>query len=94
MAADIANATANEIAGFIPVARTGSDPGSMLQLQPRALMVRSRLLISAVIAVATGTFCWLLLAHLHQGAADFTWSMHAAQSLVAGKNPYDTWKEQ
>lgn len=57
-------------------------------------MGRARLLVSALIAAFTGLFCWLLLRHLHQGAADFTWSIHAAQSLVARKNPYDTWKEQ
>jgi hypothetical protein len=31
---------------------------------------------------------------LHQGAADFTWAIRAAQRLLARKNPYDTPFEQ
>ena len=48
-----------------------------------------RLLISAAIGLATGVFCWFLMAHFHQGAADFSWAIWAARDLLAGKNPYD-----
>src|SRR5438128_7024653 len=65
----------------------------MLQLM-RTTPVRLRILISAVIGVASAVFCWFLLRRLHQGAADFSWAIRAAQHLVAGKNPYDTPLEQ
>jgi hypothetical protein len=56
--------------------------------------MRWRIIISALIALASGSFCWLLLSHFRQGAADFTWSLHSAQYLLHRRNPYDTWKEQ
>lgn len=56
--------------------------------------VRLRILISTGIGLATGAFCWLVLWRLHQGAADFTWAIRAAQYLLSGKNPYDTPLEQ
>jgi hypothetical protein len=56
--------------------------------------VRLRILIAAGIGVATGAFCWLVMVRLHQGAADFTWTIRLAQYLLAGKNPYDTPLEQ
>ncbi len=65
----------------------------MLQLM-RTTPVRLRILISTVIGVASAVFCWFLLRRLHQGAADFTWAIRAAQHLLAGKNPYDTPLEQ
>ncbi len=65
----------------------------MLQLM-RTTPVRLRILISTVIGVASAVFCWFLLRRLHQGAADFTWAIRAAQHLLVGKNPYDTPLEQ
>lgn len=51
--------------------------------------MRLRFLISLAIGVATGTFCWFLLAHFHLGAGDFNWAVVAAQDLLARRNPYD-----
>jgi hypothetical protein len=56
--------------------------------------MRLRLLVAAAIGLASGTFCWFLLLHFQQGAADFGWALRAAQYLLAGKNPYDTPLEQ
>jgi len=56
--------------------------------------MRWRILISAAIGVASGAFCWFLLAHFHQGAADFSWAIRSAQHLLVGKSPYDTPLEQ
>jgi hypothetical protein len=56
--------------------------------------VRLRILVSTVIGIASGMFCWFLLTHFHQGAADFSWAIRAARYLLAGKNPYDTPLEQ
>jgi hypothetical protein len=50
--------------------------------------VRLRLLIAAVIGLASGIFCWFLLERLHLGAADFTWAIQAAQDVLARRNPY------
>jgi len=50
--------------------------------------VRQRLFISAAIGTASGVFCWFLLAHFHQGAADFGWSIAAARDLLARRDPY------
>jgi len=54
------------------------------------LNVRLRILISGVIGLAAGLFCWFLLTHFHQGAADFSWAIRAARSMLARQNPYDT----
>jgi hypothetical protein len=64
----------------------------MLQLSAKSM--RQRVLISILIAVASGTFCWFLLARLKQDAADFRWAIHAAQRMVQRQNPYDTPLEQ
>jgi hypothetical protein len=44
--------------------------------------------------MASGVFCWFLLKHMHQGAGDLSWAIHAAQRFLAGQNPYDTPLEQ
>ncbi len=56
------------------------------------LGVRLRIFISAAIGVATGTFCWFLMVHFHQDAADFRWAIRAAQDLLAHRNPYATFQ--
>lgn len=56
--------------------------------------MRWRVLISALIGVSTGLFCWFVLVRLHQGAADLTWAIRAAQHVLARTNPYDTPLEQ
>ncbi|HKS76964.1 MAG TPA: hypothetical protein VJQ82_27395 [Terriglobales bacterium] len=50
--------------------------------------MRTRILISAGIGIASGTFCWFLLRHFHQGAADFSWAIAAARDLLAHRDPY------
>ena len=56
--------------------------------------MRLRICTSALIGVASGTFCYILLVHFHQGAGDFGWTLRAAQHLLARQNPYDTPLEQ
>jgi hypothetical protein len=56
--------------------------------------MKLRLAVSAAIGLASGVFCWFLMNHLHQDAADFRWALHLAQRLLAGRNPYDTPLEQ
>lgn len=55
-----------------------------------AISVRLRILISTAIGTASGLFCWFLLAHFHQGAADFGWAIAAARDLLAHRDPYAT----
>jgi hypothetical protein len=50
--------------------------------------MRWRIAGPAVIGVASGLFCWFLLNHFHQGAADFNWAYDASHSLLEGKDPY------
>ncbi len=50
--------------------------------------MRLRLLVSAGIAVASGAFCWFLLAHFHQGAGDFNWALWLARDLLSHSDPY------
>ncbi len=56
--------------------------------------MKLRIAVSAVVGVASGSFCWFLMKHLHQDAADFRWALHLAQRLLARQNPYDTPLEQ
>ncbi len=53
-----------------------------------------RLAVSALIGIASGLFCWFLMKHFHQDAADLRWAIHAAQRVLAHQNPYDTTLEQ
>jgi hypothetical protein len=66
----------------------------MLQLVRKKRFVGKRISISAVIGILSGTFCWFLLKHLHQGAGDFRWAIHLAERVVTHQNPYDTPLEQ
>ncbi len=56
--------------------------------------MRWRIAISATIGLASGVFCWFLMKHFHQDAADFRWALHLAHRLLARQNPYDTPLEQ
>ena len=56
--------------------------------------MRWRIVVSAAIGAASGAFCWFLMKHFHQDAADFRWALHLAQRLLARQNPYDTPLEQ
>jgi hypothetical protein len=56
--------------------------------------MRKRIAVSALVGIASGTFCWFLLQRTHQGAGDFRWAIQLAQRLVARQNPYDTRLEQ
>jgi hypothetical protein len=53
-----------------------------------------RIAVSAAIGSASGAFCWFLMRHFHQDAADFRWALHLAERLLARQNPYDTPLEQ
>jgi hypothetical protein len=56
--------------------------------------MRKRITVAALVGLASGTFCWFLMKHFHQDAADFRWALRLAQRLLAGQNPYDTPFEQ
>ncbi|GAC1433002.1 MAG: hypothetical protein NVS1B11_00320 [Terriglobales bacterium] len=56
--------------------------------------MRLRIIVSAAIGIGSGTFCWFLLVHFQQGAADFGWAVHAAKALLQHRSPYDTPLEQ
>jgi len=66
----------------------------MLQLWITTHCMRWRIAISAAIGLASGGFCWFLMRHLHQDAADFRWALRLAHRLLARENPYDTPFEQ
>jgi hypothetical protein len=61
----------------------------MLQLIRTDPPVRTRVIISLTIGLASGLFTGFLLDHFHQGAGDFNWAVWAAQDLLAHRNPYD-----
>lgn len=56
--------------------------------------MKLRIAVSTAIGVGSGLFCWFLMKHFHQDAADFSWALHLAQGLLARQNPYDTPLEQ
>ncbi|MBV8477183.1 MAG: hypothetical protein JO266_21875 [Acidobacteria bacterium] len=56
--------------------------------------MRARISLSLLIGGASGAFCWYILHHFNQQAADFQWAIRAARYALAGKNPYDTALEQ
>lgn len=50
--------------------------------------LRARLLISTIVGIGSGLYCWMMLTHLQVGAYDFTWALYPARDLLAGRNPY------
>jgi hypothetical protein len=50
--------------------------------------MRMRVLVSSLVGIVSGLYCWFLLAHLHLGAADFGSAIRAARALLAHQNPY------
>jgi len=56
--------------------------------------MRWRILVSAAIGLVSGAFCWFLMKHFHQDAADFRWALRLAHRLLAQQGPYDTPLEQ
>lgn len=66
----------------------------MLQLCGEILFMRLRLLTAVAIGMGSCLFTWFLLSRLHQGAADFSWTIRAARYMLAHTNPYDTPLEQ
>jgi len=56
--------------------------------------MKLRVVVSAAVGLASGIFCWFLMKHLHQDAADFRWALRIAQRLLFRQNPYDTPLEQ
>ena len=40
--------------------------------------------------LVSGWLCWYYGLHIHiqSGAGDFTWILHAAEDLLAGRDPY------
>jgi hypothetical protein len=56
--------------------------------------MRWRIAVSAAIGFASGAFCWFLMKHFHQDAADFRWALHLVHRLLSRQNPYDTPLEQ
>jgi hypothetical protein len=66
----------------------------MLQLWSAVQLMRLRITISAGIGLLTGIFCFFLMQHFHQDAADFRWALHLAHGLLTRHNPYDTPLEQ
>jgi hypothetical protein len=57
-------------------------------------LMRWRIAVSTAIGLASGAFCWFLMKHFHQDAADFRWALHLAHRLLEKQNPYDTPLEQ
>ena len=53
-----------------------------------------RVAVSVLIGALSGLFCWYLLRHFQQGAADFQWAIHGARRLLGRMDPYDTPLEQ
>ncbi len=66
----------------------------MLQLWGIKSRMTGRIALSAAIGIASGAFCWFMVRHFQEGAADFGWAIHLAQRLLARENPYDTPFEQ
>jgi hypothetical protein len=56
--------------------------------------MRWRIAVSAAIGLVSGLFCWFLMKHFHQDAADLRWAIHIARRLLSAQNPYDTPLEQ
>jgi len=56
--------------------------------------MRWRIAVSAAIGLASGVFCWFLMVHFHQDAADFRWALRLARHMFQHQNPYNTPLEQ
>ena len=60
----------------------------------KKLFMKMRIVTSTAVGLASGLFCWFLMKHLRQDAADFRWALHLAERLLDRQNPYDTPLEQ
>ena len=56
--------------------------------------LRPRILVSVIVGLASGFLCFSFMRRLGQDAGDFRWSLHLAERLLQGQNPYDTALEQ
>ena len=56
--------------------------------------LRPRILVSIIVGLVSGFLCFSFMRRLGQGAGDFRWSLHLAERLLQGQNPYDTVLEQ
>jgi len=56
--------------------------------------MRWRIAVSTAIGFASGVFCWFLMVHFHQDAADFRWALRLARYMLQRQNPYNTPLEQ
>jgi hypothetical protein len=53
-----------------------------------------RVVASVAIGLGSGLFCWFLMKHFHQDAADLRWALRLGRGMIARQNPYDTPLEQ
>jgi len=53
-----------------------------------------RVAATVAIGLGSGLFCWFLMKHFHQDAADLRWALRLARGTLARQNPYDTPLEQ
>jgi hypothetical protein len=51
--------------------------------------MRLRIVVSALIGIASGCFCTFLMQRTHLGSGDFVWALHMAQRWLDHQNPYD-----
>jgi hypothetical protein len=78
------------------ISTPASEPFSAMITALKTLSSGSKqnLIIAAAIGLATGALCWIVLNHLQLGAADFSWALRGAKSMLATQNPYDTpWQQ-
>ncbi len=65
------------------------NPIAAIRKDAASRSMRSRISVSLLIGIASGSFCWFLLHHFHQGAADFQWALRSAQHALTGTKLYD-----
>jgi len=64
--------------------------GFMLQLVRPLFSMRWRMAAATAIGVTSGVFCWFLMVHFHQDAADLRWALRLASRFLAHQELYDT----
>src|SRR5262245_41864451 len=61
----------------------------MPEASEKKVAAHQRMLVSSLVGIFSGSFCFWLMRWTHLGAGDFNWAIDMAQRLMARQNPFE-----